>query len=204
MEKLHVFRIACLTLLLGDLLLQMYQQGVAGALVFRLKHLNSWALSLSLLYFYWVTSFEPHAPATRRKYSTFILNLQTLNISLHSVICVIYWSFLHKPSNIENAGGCVFFWFRFAGVGLLAAIDFLWNDLPVRLGSRKFILPLILAYLPVNLYFTISEGVPVYPIISWVDWKTPLVFLGCILGMYGAFFLWLELSRKLAKKTKCD
>ena len=197
-------KIFTFTLLLLDLIFQAWSEGLYSTCFLRFKYLNSWALSLSLLYFYWTISFEPFQPSIRKKYSKFILNLHALNISLHLIVCVVYWFFLHNSENIERVGNYYVFLFRYFGVCVLVIIDFLFNDIPIKIDSRKFILPTILCYLLTNLYFTITQGKPVYSIITWTDWKTPLVFLGCVFGMYGSFYFWFLITRKLGNKIKAD
>ena len=203
-QILHSFRVFCFALLLLDLLFEVWTKGILSTCYFRFKYVSSWALSLSLLYFYWVISFELFQPKTRKKYSSFLLNLQALNISLYSLVIVNYWLFLHDSSTIERVGSSWGFWFRFLFLYIFIVLDFLFNDIPIKLGSRKFIFPTILTYLLVNLYFTISQGVAVYSIISWTDWKTPLVFLECVVGMYAVFYGWFSVSKRSRNKLKCD
>ena len=199
-----VLKYSAFLLLLLDLTFQTWREGLWVTCFMRFKYLNSWALSLSLLYFYWTISFEPFQPTIRKKYSKFLLNLHALNLTLHLIVCVVYWLFLHESEFVLRVDCFPVFLFRHFGVCIFVILDFLLNDIPIKLDSRKFILPTILCYLLTNLYFTISQGKPVYSIITWTDWKTPLVFLGCVFGMYGSFYFWFLITKKIGNKIKSD
>ena len=201
-NSLHIFRCLCLAYFLLDLIIEILFEGYFTTLFTRAKYLNCWGISLATLYFYWVVSFEPSGPSSHRNYSSFVLNLQALTISVLSGAFLIYWLTLHRI-NPEDSGYLVFKkCSQHVFPALLIIADFVYNDIPILSKNRQGILPFVIFYLIANLYFTISEEKPVYRIITWDDFITPLVFVMCVAVLYVSFFSWKSVSERMKSKIK--
>ena len=197
-----MFRCLCLGYFLLDLIAQILFEGYFNTLFIRAKYLNCWGMSLATLYFYWVISFEPSSASVHRNYSSFVLNLQALTISVLSGAFLIYWLTLHRIHPGDSQYLLVKKYSQHLLPALLIIADFLNNDIPIMPKNRQGILPFVIFYLIANLYFTISEEKPVYRIITWDDFVTPLVFVLCVVVLYGSFYSWKSVSERMKSKIK--
>ena len=198
-KYLKFFRGLAFFLLVLDLIFQVIMKGFYWILLDKVKFLNSWALTFAIVYFYWVLTFEP---GPSRKYSWLVKDLQALNLSLLTSVTAVYWLSLHRIHEDEDSYTVFRKYSQHLIPFLLCTIEFFLNDIPVRNSNGRIILPVVLLYLVSNLYFSITEGQPVYSIITWTDKITPFIFLGCLIIFYGAFYFWVYINKLLRKKAK--
>ena len=121
------------------------------------------------------------------------------SLFMNIIVVIVYWGFLHKDG-IGNFKGLevVHMWM----VHILPSISFIINHLATDVvicdGHAKGLCSVGIVYSAVNAYHTISTGVPLYPFLTWTDYKSPMI---CVIMMMGFLFIFGSIA-KLTRMMK--
>ena len=120
--------------------------------------------------------------------------LMELALPCQLLITVIYWTLLHthmeeelKKKGIEDS--VIYFIFVFVHIQPFLTILIQIYISKIRfIGSHRFYMIILgIIYLPVNFIGTKYYGEPIYPFMTWEDYKSPLIGLILVLIGYTSF-----------------
>ena len=120
------------------------------------------------------------------------------------IVCV-YWTLLHDfvmQSILHLNDPWIEFLFVYVHVwpGLAILFNVVFTDLRLIPSHSRYMIPVGLAYLVVNLVGTIVREEPVYPFLTWKDYKSPLIAGGLVISGKVNYDIVCWIVNKVTKK----
>jgi hypothetical protein len=131
--------------------------------------------------------------------------LAEMSFASQILIVGVYWALLHEFVMKEIAhleDPWMEFLFIYAHVWPGAAIfsNVLMSDVSFIKSHNKYMIPVGIIYLIVNLLGTLIRGQPVYPFLSWKDYKSPIIGIALVFIGKFSYDISCWLISKLPKK----
>ena len=133
-------------------------------------------------------------------------SLFTLAAICNSIVCFIYWPFLHESALEQMNGhrGRVLHMYHGHALPTMSLL-LMWylTELRICKSHWKMILYITVFYAPINFYTTMSRGYALYWFLDWKDYKTPTIIFVIATLAIGYFHL-LAVGTYMAKPLSAE
>jgi hypothetical protein len=147
-------------------------------------YFSNWGFWTTNIYFVLVLMKFPDREVTKR-FSHFFHTL----IAMEIVITVVFWTLIYPSSGYPKEGKIIQnFAIHVIPIGCLL-VEFLINKIHVCKKSFKYLVVVGLAYSLLNMTIVLITGKPIYPGLTWKDWRSVIFSLVSLILQFGGWYL---------------